>query len=273
MTTRAERVGNYALLSLFALIALYPIVAIVLVALHDPTEPLSGLSVPTDPYFHNFVRAWDTAHFSDFFRSSLIVSGSVVTLATVSSILAGYAFGTFRFRGSTALFYVLLLGLVLPMEVAIIPLYYDFREVGLTNSYIGLILPQVGLSVAFGTFWMRAFFMSTPRSLVEAARIDGASSFATLWRVLLPSARPAVLTMMVLVFMWTWNEFLLPLVLISDEVHQTAPLGLAFFQYKHITDVTGIASAAVIIALPIMVVYVFLQRRFIAGMMSGAVKG
>jgi len=273
MTNRTQKIGNYVVLGFFAIIALYPIVALLMVALHNPNEGLTGLSFPTHPDFHNFVRAWRTAHFSEYFRSSIIVSGSVVILATTASILAGYAFGTFRFRGSTVLFYVLLLGLVLPMEVAIIPLYYDFRSVGLTNSYLGLILPQVGLSVAFGTFWMRAFFLSTPRSLVEAARIDGASSFATLWRVLLPYGRPAVLTMTVLVFMWTWNEFLLPLVLISDDVHQTAPLGLAFFQYKHITDLTGIASAAVIIALPIMIVYVFLQRRFIAGMMSGAVKG
>ncbi|HEY0415846.1 MAG TPA: carbohydrate ABC transporter permease [Gaiellaceae bacterium] len=273
MTSRTERIANYTLLTLFSLIALYPIVAVLMVALHNPNDALTGLSVPTHPDFHNFTRAWSTAHFSQYFKSSVIVSGSVVVLATVCSILAGYAFGTFRFRGSSALFYILLLGLVLPMEVAIIPLYYDFRRFDLVNSYIGLILPQVGLSVAFGTFWMRAFFRSTPRSLVEAARIDGASTFSILWRVLLPTGRPAVLTMVVLVFMWTWNEFLLPLVLVSDESHQTAPLGLAFFQYRHITDLTGISAAALIIAAPTMLVYVFLQRRFIAGMISGAIKG
>jgi len=270
---RFERVANYAFLTLFSLMALFPILAVLMVALHDPNDALTGLSIPTHPHFHNFVNAWNTAHFTQYFRSSLIVSGSVVVLASICSILAGYAFGTFRFRGSNALFYLLLLGLVLPMEVAIIPLYYDFRHFGLVNSYVGLILPQVGLSVAFGTFWMRAFFRSTPRSLVEAARIDGASSFSILWRVLLPYGRPAVLTMVVLVFMWTWNEFLLPLVLISDEVHQTAPLGLAFFQYRHVTDLTGISCAALIIAAPTMLVYIFLQRRFIAGMLSGAVKG
>ena len=122
-----------------------------------------------------------------------------------------------RFRGSQILFYVFLLGLMVPIEAMIVPLYYDLRDLGLADTYWALILPQIGASVAFGTFWMRAFFRGVPRSLVEAARIDGASSWFTLWRVLLPLARPAVLTMTVLLFMWTWNEFLLALVMVSDE--------------------------------------------------------
>jgi len=178
-----------------------------------------------------------------------------------------------RFRGSTALFYLILLGLMVPMEAIIVPLYYDFREAGLTNTYWSLILPQIGTSVAFGTFWMRAFFRSVPRSLVEAARIDGSSAWSTLWRVLLPTARPAVVTMMVLIFMWTWNEFLLALVMVSDEALRTAPLGLAFFQGRNTTDFALLAAGAVIVATPIVILYVFLQRHFIRGMLSGAIKG
>ena len=169
------------------------------------------------------------------------------------SILAGYAFGMMRFRGAKALFYLFLLGLMVPLEATIVPLYYDLRDLRLTDTYWALILPQVGLSVAFGTFWMRAFFRTVPRSLVEAARIDGASSWTTLWRVLVPAARPAILTMMVLVFMWTWNEFLLALVMVSDENLRTAPLGLAFFQGAHTTDLTLLAAGAVIVAAPVVV--------------------
>ena len=116
-----------------------------------------------------------------------------------------------------ALFYLFLLGLMVPLESTVVPLYYDFRDLGLTDTYAALILPQAGVSLAFGTFWMRAFFRSVPRSLVEAARLDGSSSWSTLWRVVLPLGRPAVLTMAVLVFMWTWNEFLLALVMVSEE--------------------------------------------------------
>ena len=129
-----------------------------------------------------------------------------------------------RFRGSDPLFYLLLIGLIFPYEATVIPLYYVFRDVGLTDSLWALILPQIGLSIPFGTFWMRAFFRSTPGALVEASRLDGASSFVTLWRVLLPQAWPAITTMVVLVFMWTWNEFLLALVMIQsdDAAHRAA---------------------------------------------------
>ena len=164
------------------------------------------------------------------------------------SILSGYAFGLMRFRGSQVLFYVFLLGLMVPIEAMIVPLYYDLRDLGLTDTYWALILPQIGASVAFGTFWMRAFFRGVPRSLVEAARIDGASSWFTLWRVLLPLARPAVLTMTVLLFMWTWNEFLLALVMVSDEGLRTAPLGLSFFQGRNTSNLTLLAAGAVIVA-------------------------
>jgi raffinose/stachyose/melibiose transport system permease protein len=191
----------------------------------------------------------------------------------VLSTLSGYAFGAMRFRGSDALFYLLLLGLIFPYEATVIPLYYVFRSVGLTDSLWALILPQIGLSIPFGTFWMRAFFRSTPASLVEASRLDGANSFSTLWRVLLPQAKPALTTMVVLVFMWTWNEFLLALVMIQSDNLRTAPLGLALFAGANkTTDPTLTAAAAVLVALPVVIVYVFLQRSFIRGMFAGAVK-
>ena len=196
----------------------------------------------------------------------------MVAISTVLSILAGYAFGLMRFRGAQVLFYVFLLGLMVPLEATIVPLYYDMRDLGLTDTYWALILPQAGVSVAFGTFWMRAFFRSVPRSLVEAARLDGASSWSTLWRVVLPLGRPAVLTMIVLVFMWTWNEFLLALVMVSDESLRTAPLGLAFFQGRNTTDEALLAAGAIIVAAPVVIAYLFLQRHFIRGMLSGAVK-
>jgi len=272
MTSRSELSMTYAVLGLFSLIALLPIVGIVLTALQDPN---GAAAFGTPDGFHpgNFADAWEDGHFGTYLRSSVIVTTAVVAASTVLSILAGYAFGLMRFRGSQVLFYVLLLGLMVPLEAMIVPLYYDFRDLGLTDTYWALILPQIGLSVSFGTFWMRAFFRSAPRSLVEAARIDGASSWFTLWRVLLPLARPAVLTMVVLLSMWTWNEFLLALVMVSDESLRTAPLGLAFFQGRNTSDEALLMAGALIVAAPVVVVYLFLQRHFIRGMLSGAVKG
>jgi raffinose/stachyose/melibiose transport system permease protein len=269
---RREQALNYAILGFFSLIALYPIVGILLTAL-APDGELAGFGAPSSIELGNFAEAWDQGHFATYLRSSVIVTVSVVAASTVLSILSGYAFGLMRFPGNTALFYLFLVGLMVPAEALVVPLYFDLRKLELTDTYWALILPQVALSVAFGTFWMRAFFLATPRSLVEAARIDGASSWTTLWRVLVPFGRPAILTMMVLVFMWTWNEFLLALVMVSDESLRTAPLGLAFFQGRNTSDFSLLAAGSVIVALPVVILYVFLQRHFIRGMLTGAVKG
>lgn len=259
---RAERVFTYSLLAVFALIAVFPLVAVASQALGLP-----HLS------FGAFVDAWRIGHFGRYLTNSLIVVAGVVAVASVLSILAGYALGTMEFRGATALFYLFLAGLMVPTEAIVVPLYFDLRSVGLDNTLPGLMLPQIAQSVSFGVFWMRAYFRSTPPSLLEAARMDGASSWTTLWRVLVPVGRPAILTMVVLISMWTWNEFLLALVILnSNEDLRTAPLGLSVFQGQHQTEYQMLMAGALIVAAPVVLAYVFFQRHFIAGMLTGAIK-
>ena len=271
MTNSREQAIAYTILSAFSLFALLPIVGIVFTALQDPN---AGATFGTFDglHFGNFADAWDEGHFGTYLKSSVIVTVTVVVVAGFLSILAGYAFGMMRFRGSEVLFYVILLGLMIPTEAIIVPLYYDFRDLDLVNTYWALILPQIGTSIAFGTFWMRAFFRTVPRSLVEAARIDGASSWFTLWRVILPLARPAVLTMTVLLFMWTWNEFLLVLVVAGGDL-RTLPVGLALLRGRFSTDITVMAAGATMVSLPVILIYVIFQRHFIRGLVSGALKG
>ncbi|MFL6019004.1 MAG: carbohydrate ABC transporter permease [Gaiellaceae bacterium] len=272
-TARREQLLSYAVLGAFAIVAIYPILSIVLLAFHRRSDLVTGFDIPDRLSFDTFKQAWELGGFGRGLLNSFIVAATVSVATAVLSTLAGYAFGAMRFRGSEALFYLLLIGLIFPYEATVIPLYYLFKDAGLTDSYWALILPQIGLSIPFGTFWMRAFFRSTPISLVEASRLDGASSLSTLLRVLLPQAKPALTTLVVLVFMWTWNEFLLALVMVSKENLRTAPLGLAFFQGQHTSDLTLLAAGAVIVATPVVIVYVFLQRHFIRGMLTGAVKG
>jgi raffinose/stachyose/melibiose transport system permease protein len=271
---RREQLLSYAVLGVFSVIAFYPILSIVLLAMHQRSDLVTGFSLPDSLDFSTFSAAWEEGALGTGLRNSLIVAAAVSIVSAILSTLAGYAFGAMRFRGSDVLFYLLLVGLIFPYEATVIPLYYLFKDYGLTDSLWALILPQIGLSVPFGTFWMRAFFRSTPGALVEASRLDGASSLVTLWRVLLPQAWPAITTMLVLVFMWTWNEFLLALVMIQSDELRTAPLGLALFAgaNRGSQDVTLTAAAAVIVALPVVIVYVFLQRSFIRGMFAGAVK-
>ena len=276
---RLERYGGYLILTAFSVAAIYPILSILFLALHKKTDLVTGFAWPTHPDLSSFRAAWTEGRFGTGFKSSFIVAGTVTAVSAVLSIGTGYAFGTMRFFGDRIVFPIILLGIIFPYEATVIPLYYDFQNVPLVhlhllNTYWALILPQIGQSVAFGTFWMRAFFRSTPRSLIEAARIDGASSFGVLRRVLVPQALPAVLTMSVLVFTYTWNEFLLALVLVSgSQSHQTAPLGLSFFAgAARAGDPTKVAAAAVLVAAPILIVYLFLQRHFVRGMLAGALK-
>ena len=273
MTARREQWLGYGVLAAFTIAALYPMLSILLLAFHRKSDLVTGFSIPDHLSFDTFSRAWSEGGFDHGLVNSFIVAASVAVVTAVLATPAGYAFGTMRFRGSSALFYLLLIGLIFPYEATVIPLYYVFNDAGITDTLWALILPQIGLSIPFGVFWMRAFFRSTPMPLVEASRLDGASSLTTLWRVLLPQAKPAVTTLVVLVFMWTWNEFLLALVMIQSDSLRTAPLGLAIFSgANRQQDPTLTAAAAVLVALPIVIVYVFLQRSFIRGMFAGAVK-
>jgi raffinose/stachyose/melibiose transport system permease protein len=273
VSVRAERLVIYAVLVLFCMAVLLPFVSILTVALQAPGSTVTGLAWPDELHLDNFRRAWTVGGFGSLMASSAIVAVVVVPTAVLLSILGGYAFGTMRFRGSNALFYLLLIGLVMPFEATVVPLYYDLRALNLTDTYWALILPQVGLSVSFGTFWMRAFFLSSPRSVIEAAQLDGASTWTTLWRILLPTARPAITTLATLFFLWSWNEFLLALVLVQDPDRRTAPAGLGLFVGERSVDIAGLSAAALIITMPVIIVYLFLQRHFIRGMLEGSVKG
>ena len=171
------------------------------------------------------------------------------------------------------LFYLILVGIMMPAEAIVVPLFFDLRTIGLTDTFWAIALPQVAQSVAFGTFWMRAYFRAQPRSLVEAARLDGASTGRDPVADPGALARPAIVTLIVLIFMWTWNEFLIPLVMVPPT-SRCAPRrsGLAFFQGQYTQGTALLAAGATIVALPVVVVYLFLQRHFIAGMLEGAVK-
>jgi raffinose/stachyose/melibiose transport system permease protein len=265
---------SHATLALFMVLALAPILLMWVTALKTQTELATNpFGLPRQWVWSNFVQTWRQGQFATYLRSSVVVVIPVVAGATALSVLAGYAFGAFRFRGRTLLFGLFLLGVMVPTEGLVIPLYYFLDAFGLRNTYWALILPQVALSTSFGTFWMRAFFTNLPADLSDAAAVDGAGPLRTLWSVLLPLARPALGTLGVLVFMWTWNEFLLALVLVSDGDHRTVPVALSLFQGRYSAQVPLLAAAATIVSGPVLVLYALLHRKFIEGMVAGSVKG
>jgi raffinose/stachyose/melibiose transport system permease protein len=161
---------------------------------------------------------------------------------------------------------------MVPFEAVIIPLWHLMGTLGLRDTYWALILPQVALSFSFGTFWMRAHFKGMPSELIDAAVVDGCSTWGVLWRVLFPLSRPALMSLVVLLFMWTWNEFFLALVMVSGDL-RTLPVGLALLRGRYASDVPVMAAAAIMVFMPVILLYFLFQRHFIRGMISGALKG
>ncbi|MBP8997674.1 MAG: carbohydrate ABC transporter permease [Anaerolineaceae bacterium] len=275
MTSRSWKrlLPNYLVLTLFLLIILIPIIGLVFSAFKTDSEVINGpLSLPSEIRIDAFKEAWTTGRFNYFFRNSVIVTIVVVVVSVILATLTGYAFAMLPVPGRKFLYPLMLLGYMVPFEAVIIPLYHMMNRMNLTDTYWALILPQVGLSVSFGTLWMSSFFRAAPRELVDAAAMDGCNRWQVLWRILWPLARPAVLTLVVLVFMWTWNEFLLALVMIQKETMRTLPVGLAFFQGRYSANIPLMAAGSLIVAAPILLVYILFQRYFIRGMLGGAVK-
>jgi raffinose/stachyose/melibiose transport system permease protein len=264
---------TYILLALFLVLAVLPFIGIVLTAFKSTAELAnSPFSPPQQWNFDNFVEAWNGARFSSYFAASVIVVIPVVVISAVLSTMSGFGFGMFRFPGDNLLLLIILLGLMVPFEAVIIPLWQIMGDLGLRDTYWALILPQVALSFSFGTFWMRANFKNMPVEIIDAAVVDGCTTWGVLWRILFPLSRPALLSLVVLLFMWTWNEFFLVLVMASGDL-RTLPVGLALLRGRYSADVPVMAAASIMVFLPVLILYVFFQRSFIEGVISGALKG
>jgi raffinose/stachyose/melibiose transport system permease protein len=226
--------------------------------------------VPAEWHFDNFASLWKRGAFDDYFRTSVVIIIPVVLGSVILSVLSGYAFGRFHFWGSRVLFYMFLLGIMMPYQAMVISLYYNLSAIGLIDTYGALILPLIGLSVPFGTLWMWGFLQEVPQELIDASVIDGCTTWSTLWHVLLPLASPAMLALATLLFVWNWNEFLLALVLLPTNF--TLPVGLSIFQGRQMADVTGLSAASTVTMVPSLIVYVLLQRHFIRGITTGAIQ-
>lgn len=265
--SKIERLSSFVILGLFAISALYPLITVFITSLEGP-----GATDTSWWNVENYGLAWEEGNFSHYMKNSVIISTLVVSTALVLSIMTGYVLGVIRPKGGNIIFFIFLAGMMVPTEAIIIPLYYDFNALGLTDTIWAVALPQIAQSLAFGTFWMRAYFRNVNPSVIDAARMDGASEWQIAWRVLIPMGRPTIVTQIMITFMWTWNDFLIPLVMSPTGTARTAPMSLALFQTQHSSATVLLAAAAVMVAAPMIILYIFLQKYFIAGMVDGAVK-
>jgi len=267
MRSRTEKFWNYFILLLMACVVLWPVFTFLAAAVSpDRAGRPSG-----DIQLGNFLTAWQNAGFAKAMTVSLTITAVVVVGGLVLALLGGYAFGVLGVWGQRVLFPVVLLGMMISLEAIIVPLYYQFRDFGLTDSLPGVMLIHLGMGVPFGIFWMRAAFRSLPRSVFESAGLDGAGAWRMLWSIAVPNVMPAVYTFILLSFMWTWNDYFLSLVFLHGD-NQTATVALGVFQGRYVTQVNLMAAGGLIVAAPVLILYVIFQRKFISGMLAGAIK-
>lgn len=272
-TTRHEVVVGRTLLVVLMLFTAMPLVSMFSTALQPQGTIPTGIAWPTDPQWRNFVDAFNAANLGALLRSSTLIVLGVVPASLLLATMAGYGLGILRVPGGGIAFIVLLLGLTIPFESLVIPLYYQIRDFGLLNSRWALILPLIGLYMPFSVFWMRTHFLSVPAEITEAARIDGASSWAALLQIHVPLAMPAVSSLAVLQFLWTWNQFLLAIVLIDEPDKRTMAGALGAFQGQYGTDIVLLSAGALLIMAPMIAVFLVFQRHFVKALLQGSVKG
>ncbi|MFA3919954.1 carbohydrate ABC transporter permease [Ruegeria hyattellae] len=264
----------HVLLTFFALATLFPILIIGLMAFKTNNEIFAAPLRPPDVWrFSQIADAWVQGNFKTYYLNSIMVSVPTVLIVVSCSTLAAYGLVFARLKGSRIMLGLFLLGLIMPLQAVVIPLFHLQVALGLLNTHFGLVLAQAAVGMPFGVFLMRSFMSGLPREIIEAARIDGATDVEILRRVVLPISTAPAMTLATLQFMYSWNDFLLPLMLLQDPEMRTVTLGLFYLQGGTYTlNYTMISAGVLITSAPIMVVFFALQRQFIAGATIGAVK-
>jgi len=227
--------------------------------------------VPSHPTLANYRELFARAGMGRYLANSMLLAVAATALSLVFNVMAGYAFAKLRFRGRDRLFRLMLGALVIPGQVAMVPLFLLLKEMGLVNSYGGIIVPA--LASIFGIFLVRQYALSIPDDLLEAARIDGASEWRIFVEVVVPLLKPIIVTLAVFTLLGTWNDFMWPLIVLSDQDLYTLPVALASLSREHVQDNELMMAGAVLTTLPVLVVFLSLQRYYMQGLMLGAVKG
>jgi len=274
MKGRFKAIGIQTALAFAAVLVLLPIVVLILSSLKTDVELSRGaLGLPESLQWKNYKMVWIEARFKTYLANSLIIGICTTLLVLILSALAGFGFSKFNFLGQNVLFLFILMGLMLPPTVIIIPLYYRLRDLGLLDTLPGIFLPLVGLGIPFGTFLMRQFFKDVPNELLDAAIIDGCNRFTAFLFVFLPIAKGGLQSLAVVQFMFAWREYFLPLIISQSDKTQTLTVGLYRLYKSYVASYARIAAGTILVFLPILVVYIILQRRFATGMIAGSLKG
>lgn len=282
------KVVTYALLVIWALIVIYPFLWSLIASLKTDAEIFrSPWALPAVPMLENFARAWTKANIGAYIGNTLIVIIPAIFLTLLLSSMAAYVFARYEFRGKSLLFLVFLTGMMFPIFLALVPLFLVMKYVGqflgipLLNTFHGLIIVYVAYSLSWTIFFMTAFFKTLPKEIAEAATMDGAGHARTFFSVMLPLAKPGLVSAAIFNFLGQWNQFILPTVLMSNanleegQTRYVVSQGLYYFQnqQRYQSDISGLFAAVAIITIPTLVVYILFHNRIEKGLTVGAVKG
>jgi ABC-type glycerol-3-phosphate transport system permease component len=271
---RAGLAVRHVILVVLALLTLFPVVLIISTVFKTPAD------IRTDPFglftsfsMENLVSAWTVGRFSDYLLNSILLSVPSTLAVVAISTMAGYAFARLPFPGRTVIFYTVLLGLLVPFFTYMIPLYFQLRSMGLLDTLVGANLVLTLTGIAFGTFFMRAFFSELPEELEQAARVDGCSELQIFVRVMMPLTSSGMGALAVFTFLSNWNNFLVPLLYLPSGDYRPLTTGLYMFTGGRSLDIGPLAAGTLITILPVIVLFLLLQRQVTQGFISGAVKG
>jgi raffinose/stachyose/melibiose transport system permease protein len=270
---RAGRGVLWAVLLVALALSIAPGLYMVSLSLMDNPQLFAGRLVPWPPHGENYPRAWVASNIGRLYWNSLYVTTVSMAVTVAISALAGYGLGRIRFAGRGLAYAIVLVGLTIPLQIALIPLFINLRTLGLLNTPLALIGPYTAFGLAFGTYIMKGFFEGLPRELEEAARLDGAGDFRIFAWVMLPLARPALATVAIFLFLQNWNEFLFALTFVTEGRMRTLPTGIyALLSSEFYGNYPILAASLVLFSVPVLVLYFLFQREFIEGLTAGAVK-
>jgi raffinose/stachyose/melibiose transport system permease protein len=263
-----------ALLILGAAAMLIPFGIILLNAFKSPAEYSNAgpLGIPTEIYVEGMINFWNQVNFGQKLWNSFMIAGSVAVLAVVVSLFNAYALGIGRVKGRLSIVVLFLVANMLPHEALVYPLYFMSNQVGLYNTQLAVIIIFTVIQSAFGTYLLASVFSTFPKEMLEAAALDGASKWQILWRVVFPISRPTLSVLFVLFFIWTWNEFFIPLIFLISNDRQTVPVALGVLQGERLMDATTTSAAALLGIVPAIIFFLIFQRTLARGITAGAVK-
>jgi multiple sugar transport system permease protein len=272
MKPNAVAVAVNGALALAAAFAVFPLLWMVSVSFMQPGAASSYPPplLPADPTLVNYRQLFAGAGMGGYLLNSAVIACGLTASSVLFNAMAGYAFAKLHFRGRDALFKSLLAALVIPGQVAMMPLFLMLKGMGLVNTWAGVIVP--GMAGVFGIFLVRQYARSLPDALLEAARIDGAGELRIFWLVVLPLLKPVLVTLAVFAFLGSWNDFMWPLIVLTDGALHTAPVALASLSREHVQDSELMMAGSVVTVLPVLVLFLGLQRHYMQGLLAGSVK-